>query len=226
LLQKTIASLLYPALLFHMAVFIAPLPDLFRSWNLAVYFAKTLGVLIPVYVMVGLLGYAAQGRHGERWRAVVEMFLGRVPYFGSARRNLALARLASALEALITAGVSIIEAWELAVAASGSPALRRAVFAWKPEVLAGLTPADAVRQSGVFPDLFCNLYHTGEVTGSLEETLGRLHTLYQEEGARQLKAVAEWTPKLVYFGVALMVAWQVIKFWTGYFDQINKTIQF
>lgn len=224
LLRKTISSLLYPILLFHMAVFIAPLPDFFRTWNPLPYLAKTLGLLIPVYAAVVALVYAAQGQHGERWRSLIEHTLHHVPVLGSARRNLSLARLASALEALLAAGVSIIEAWDLAGAASGSPALGRAVVAWKPQVLSGVTPGEAVRHSGAFPDLFCNLYQTGEVTGSLEETLQRLSTLYHEEGARQMKAVAEWTPKLVYFGVAIMVAWQVIKFWTGYFDQINKAI--
>ena len=33
LLQKTISSLIYPALLFHMAILIAPLPDLVRTWT-------------------------------------------------------------------------------------------------------------------------------------------------------------------------------------------------
>jgi hypothetical protein len=40
-----------------------------------------------------------------------------------------------------------------------------------------------------------------------------------------LQAVADWTPKLIYFGVALLVAWQVIRFWTGYFNQINDIIK-
>jgi type IV pilus assembly protein PilC len=224
LMQKTISSLLYPALLFHMAVLIAPLPALFQSWNISAYLARTVGILIPVYgILLGLV-YATQGTHGEHWRSVIESVLRRVPVLGAARRNLALARLASALEALLAAGVSIIEAWDLAGAASGSPALRRAVEAWKPEVLAGVTPAEAVSASGAFPDVFCNLYRTGEISGSLEDTLRRLHTYYQEEGSRQLKAVAEWTPKLVYLAVAFMVGWQVIRFWTGYFEQINRAI--
>jgi len=226
LLRKTLSSLIYPALLFHMAVLIGPLPELFRTWNVTAYLAKTFGLFILVYVAVFALAHATRNEHGESWRAWVERALYAVPLFGKARRNLALARLASALEALLAAGVSIIEGWDLAAAASGSPSLRRAVAAWKPGVLAGLTPAEAVRQSGIFPDLFCNLYQTGEVTGSLEATLGRLYTLYHEEGSRQLQAVADWTPKLIYFGVALLVAWQVIKGWTNYFDQINKAISF
>src|SRR5262245_2145711 len=133
LLQKMISSLLYPALLFHMAVFVGPLPEFFRSWNVAAYLARTIGVLLPVYGVVGFLVYAMQGQRGEHWRGVVESFLRRIPLVGKARRNLALARLASALEALIAAGVSIFEAWDLAAAASGSPALRRTVLNWKPQ---------------------------------------------------------------------------------------------
>ena len=89
-----------------------------------------------------------------------------------------------------------------------------------------MTPAEAVRNSGEFPELFANLYHTGEVTGSLDDTLRRLHTLYQIEGERQLTAVAEWTPKLIYFAVVLFVAWQVIRFYLGYFQQIDRAIGF
>jgi len=226
LLRKTISSLIYPALLLHMAVFLGPLPELVRSWNPFAYLLKTVGVLIPLYAAVAFVMIAMQGQHGERWRSITETFLGRMPLLGKARRNLALARLASALEALITAGVNIIEAWETAATASGSPALRRAVARWKPDLLAGMTPAEAVRNSGEFPELFANLYHTGEVTGSLDDTLRRLHTLYQSEGERQLTAVAEWTPKLIYFGVVLFVAWQVIRFYLGYFQQIDRAISF
>jgi type II secretory pathway component PulF len=226
LLRKTISSLIYPALLLHMAVFIGPLPELVRSWNLFAYLLKTVGALIPLYGAVAFVMVAMQGQHGERWRSLIEALLRRVPLLGKARRNLALARLASALEALITAGVNIIEAWEMAATASGSPALRRAVARWKPDLLTGMTPAEAVRNSGEFPELFANLYHTGEVTGSLDDTLRRLHTLYQIEGERQLTAVAEWTPKLIYFAVVLFVAWQVIRFYLGYFQQIDRAISF
>lgn len=225
LLRQMLSGLVYPVLLFHLAVFIFPLPVFFRSWNVAAYLARTLGVLVPVYAVVGLVVYAMQGQHGEAWRSQVERVLRRVPLLGQARKNLCLARLASALEALISAGVPIVEAWPLAANACGSPALRRATARWKPNVEMGQTPAEALRRSPEFPELFANLYATGEVTGSLDDTLRRLHVLYREEGSRQLQAVADWTPKLIYFAVALLVGWQVIRFWSGYFQQINEFIK-
>src|SRR5947209_293968 len=217
LARQVIHDLMYPLFLFHFAIFIGPFPALFLTGNVIAYLTKTLGVLAPIYAITFVIIFASQGRHGETWRAFIEALTRPVPFLGPARRSLALARLAAALEALINAGVSIIEAWELAAAASGSPALRRVVLAWKPEVLAGQTPSEAVNQSRAFPELFANLYHTGEISGQLDQTLVRLRDFYQEEGSRKLRALSEWTPKLVYLGIMLMIAWRVVGFWSNYY---------
>ncbi|MEI8257349.1 MAG: Crp/Fnr family transcriptional regulator, partial [Deltaproteobacteria bacterium] len=51
--------------------------------------------LLPVYAIVAALIYAGQSKHGERWRAFVELALRPVPLLGTARHYLALARLAA-----------------------------------------------------------------------------------------------------------------------------------
>jgi type II secretory pathway component PulF len=224
LARHAMGDLVYPFFLFHFAIFIGPVPGLFTTGNVLAYVKQTLGILLPVYAVVLLLMYAMQGRHGESWRARIEMILRRVPVWGAARRNFALARLAAALEALLNAGVPIIEAWDLAATASGSPALRRAVLNWKPRVLAGETPAEALGQSREFPRHFSNLYQTGEITGQLDQTLNRLRVYYREEGTRKLRALAEWTPRLVYFAIVLMIAWRVVSFWMGYYGQLNDVL--
>jgi type II secretory pathway component PulF len=183
-------------------------------------------VLIPIYILLAIVIYAAQSRHGETWRGVLESILRPVPILGTARHYLALSRLSAALEALLAAGVTIIEAWELAAAASGSPALRRTVLAWRPQVTAGVTPAEVVSGSTRFPELFANQYNTGEISGTLDDTLRRLRIYYHEEGSRKLHAVAQWTPRIVYFLIMLMIAWHVIKFWTNYFNQIGQAAGF
>ena len=222
LARQVISDLAYPVVLFHLAVFILPFARFFLSGNLLAYCLETFGVLIPIYLAVALFIYIAQSEHGESWRAVVEKLLHMVPMLGSARRCLALSRLAGALEALISAGVTIIQAWELAASASGSTAVRRAVQAWKPSLISGQTPAEAVRACPVFPELFANLYHSGEISGKLDDSLRNLQKYYQEEGRRKLHAFAQWTPRIVYLVVALMIAWRIIQFWTGYFRQIQE----
>lgn len=220
--RQMVGDLAYPAFLLHFAVFILSFPALFLTGDWIAYLTRTLGVLLPVYVVIGVMVYAAQGKHGERWRSMMERLLHHIPVLGSGRRELALARLSMALEALISAGVSIIEAWELAGTVSGSPALRRAVHRWLPDVRAGQTPAECVTACGVFPDMFTNQYHSAEVSGKLEETLKRLSRYYQEEGSRKIHAVSQWTPRLIYLIIALAIAYHIVMFWMKYFEQIGK----
>jgi type IV pilus assembly protein PilC len=219
--RQMLGDLAYPVFLFHFAVFILPFPKLFLSGNWLTYLAQTFGVLLPVYAVVGLLVYAAQSGHGDAWRATLEAFVRQIPVLGTARHCLALARLAAALEALLSAGVTIVEAWEMAATASGSPALRRAVRAWRPLVDAGQTPAEVVRECPLFPELFASQYATGEISGQLDATLGRLRAYYEEEGSRKLHAVAQWTPRGVYLIVVLLIAYQVLHFYLGYFGQLR-----
>jgi type II secretory pathway component PulF len=91
----------------------------------------------------------------------------------------------------------------------------------KPEIIAGRTPAEVIREHSQFPELFANLYASGEISGKLDETLKRLYAYYQEEGSHKLQSFAQWMPRLIYGLVAAMVAYNVIKFWTGYFNQIS-----
>jgi type IV pilus assembly protein PilC len=221
LARQMIGDLAYPVFLLHFAVFILPFAQFFASGNWVAYLGQTLGVLIPIYGVVALIIYAAQSRHGEAWRSMIESILHPIPVLGTARHYLALGRLAAALEALLSAGVTIIEAWELAATASGSPALRRTVLGWRPLVDGGQTPAEVVNASGSFPELFASQYATGEVSGQLDDTLRRLHAYYQEEGSRKLHAVARWTPRVIYFCVVLMIAYRIVSFYTNYFNQVR-----
>jgi type II secretory pathway component PulF len=223
LARQVMSELAYPALIIHVAILVFPpglLAKLFWEGEVWPFVWSKISVLIPLYIGVLFLVYLGQGRHGLLWRSAIERLLRAVPILGSARQSLALARLSVALEGLLSAGVSIIEAWELAAAASGSPALQRTVFGWKHQVAGGKTPAEAVRESGSFPDLFTHLYSTGEMSGQLDETLRRLYVHYQEEATRKLHALAQWMPRIIYMAVMLVIAYYVITFWTGYYTGI------
>jgi type IV pilus assembly protein PilC len=223
--RQVISDLLYPMFLFHFAIVIFAFTSFLKPGGTAAGFGATiLGVFVPLYAGAFILIYACQGRHGEWWRAVIEKILRRVPLLGTARRDLSLARLSAALEALLNAGVNIIGAWDMAAAASGSPALRRTVESWKLPLEEGATPAQLVADAPVFPDIFRNLYHTGEISGTLDQTLNRLYTLYQEEGKRKMHMVAQWTPRLIYYAILIFVGYKIVSSYSDMFKEENKII--
>lgn len=225
LMSGFIAKLLYPAFLFHFAVLVFPpdlLPALVLRGEVWGFLRQKLLVLGPVYALGFLGALLLQSRGASGWAVLVEQVLRLLPGLGRARRELALARLASALESLISAGVGMAEAWELASDASGSPALRRSVRRWLPRVRAGEAPSEQLRRDREFPELFRNLYATGELSGQLDHELRHLQVYYQDSGTGRLTRFALATGLLITLTVMGAIAYWVIQFWLGYYNNLFR----
>jgi type II secretory pathway component PulF len=172
-----------------------------------------------VYGVVWFLSFSSQGHRGESWRTMVERIFNLVPGLRLAVKYLAVARLSMALDALLSAGVPVIRSWELAATSCGSPLLRREISQWLPRVEAGTTPGEMVAQISYFPEMFTQLYQTGEISGRMDETLQRLHTYFEEEGFNKLRMFCRVLGYALYFGMAAIAGLFVIRFWTNYFAQ-------
>jgi type II secretory pathway component PulF len=193
-------------------------------------FSRCLPFIIEKILVFGILyggawflAFSAQGNRGEGWRSAVESITGHVPGLRSALKSLTVARLAMALNALLSAGVPVIRAWELASSACGSPHLKREISKWTPALEASTTPAEMVAQIPYFPEMFAQLYQTGEVSGKQDETLSHLHAYFEEEGFRKLRTFCVILMLVIYFTVAILVGYFVIHFYMQYFNEALKS---
>lgn len=229
IIRETISNLAVAALNLHVFLLIFPL---------GLLIGMAMGIMNNNYVMCipfimwkiiiyGLLWgttiffiFACQGKRGERWRAFLENINQLVPLLRTALKYLVLFRLATALDALVNSGISVVQCWPMAAAASGSPHLKKQISGWKTEFESGSTAAELVRQERYFPEMFANLYHTGEISGQLDDTLQRLRIYYHEEGFRLLRSFARIMSRVIYFSIALMIAYNVVRFWQHYFNAI------
>jgi type II secretory pathway component PulF len=108
--------------------------------------------------------------------------------------------------------------------ASGSPQLKSEIFKWTPQLTQGSTPSDMVAQISYFPEMFTQLYHTGEISGRQDETLAHLHTYFEEEGNRKLQTFCRVLNFLIYFTIAITVGIFVISFWLKYYGTMLNSI--
>lgn len=226
LLRRMISDMAYPMFLVHLAVLIFPtslLTNLVWSGGVERFVIHKVSILVPLYAVTFVMIAALQSNRGETWRALMERILNAVPLVGGARKSLALARFTAGLEATLSAGIPIIQAWQIAAGASGSNRIKQAVGWAVPRMESGMVPSEAVRQLSVFPELFQSLYATGEMSGKLDSTLERLHRHYQEEATLRFQNIGQWTPKILFLLVAIAVAFQVIGFYSNYFGQLQKT---
>lgn len=220
LLRAVLTDLAYPAFLILLLLLIFPpsaLPRLVWQGDVAGFVAQKLTALMVLGGASLVVFLLNQSTRTLTWRSLWEQLLHRVPLLGRARRSLALARLTLALEALLNAGVHVLKAWELAAAASGSPAVSRATAQALHGMAAGETPGEAIGRTGLFPGKFLSVYRSGEVSGRLDQSLNYLGRDYTEEASRLYRQLAEWTPRLVVVLIAGLIGYYVISFWSGYF---------
>ena len=228
LAREIIGQMLYPVIIIHLAIMVFP-PSLLKAafwdgeWG-AFIASKVLGYGL-LYGIGAALVLSSSDSRSHAWRALLEQIMGAVPVLGRARQNLALARLTAALEALFSAGVGIVDSWELAARASGSPALAREVMKWRPQIEnEQKTPGEILAGTSAFPAMFTSLYRTGEISGQLDDTLKRLHEYSRVEGHRQMQMFTKGLTIGIIVLIMVAIGMQVILFWVSYFNNIGNML--
>ena len=228
LAREVIGQMLYPIIIVHLAILIFP-PSLIKeafwdgAWG-AFLASKVIGYGL-LYGGGAALILSSSSSRSLVWRAMLEQIVGLIPVLGRARQNLALARLTAALEALLSAGVGIVDSWELAARASGSPALAREVTKWRPQIeVEQKTPGEILADASAFPAMFTSLYRTGEISGQLDDTLKRLHEYSRVEGHRQMQMFTKALTIGIILCIMVAIGVQIVMFWVGYFDNIGNML--
>ncbi len=209
------AQMLYPLLLLHLSVIIGPLPMLVFTRDYGAYGTAILSSLGFLYVAAAMVWFIVRQISRDRSRlALADRLVLAVPVVGKIHRDLSLARLFSALKALLNAGIGILEAMPRAGAASGSAVLAAAARAAVPDLKCG-EPLETAMAGALPPDAL-GLIATGQESGKLDDMLDHLERHFFDESRRRLRALAEWLPKLIYTGVVFWVGWQILQMGRGY----------
>lgn len=217
--RAAIGASIYPLVILHFAVFVLPAGQL-MSGSIADYLRAVFGLLIPLWIILLLIIV------GVRMRIGLFGWLGDLlPGIRGYRRNGALRDVCLVLRAFLGAGCRLDEAWFGACAATGRRPLIKAGMVCAQTVQAGSPPSQVLPNLKVFPPDFVRLYRSGEETGKMDESLAVLEEEYGRKASAALAAASFWYPKLLFLGVAIFLAWQVVGFYAGYFEMIEEMIE-
>lgn len=228
LAREIMGQMIYPALIIHVAMLVFPVSLLVAAVLKDEWMELLLNKIMlygGLYGTVIALVLTTSSSRAKWWRESLEVLMGLVPVLGSARRNLALARMTAALEALFSAGVGIVDSWELAARSSGSIRIEREVLKWRPLIeIDQMTPGEILASKDVFPAMFTSLYRTGEISGQLDDTLKRLHEYSRVEGNRQMQMFTKGATLGIILIIMIAIAIQVVMFWMEYFKNIGTML--
>ncbi|HJU06681.1 MAG TPA: type II secretion system inner membrane protein GspF [Nitrospiraceae bacterium] len=198
--QKVTNAVMYPALmlvvgvaiLFFLMVFVVPkitavFADLHQAlpWPTLVLIGISdgLGSYWPVMLAAGALGIWAFRRAiaTPAGRARADHVLLRLPLIGTVARMVSISRLTGTLATMLSSGVQLLEALDVAKRVMNNTVLEQAVTEARENIREGESIALPLKRSGMFPPLVTHMIGVGEKSGELEEMLRRISQIYDSE---------------------------------------------
>lgn len=155
--------------------------------------ALTLGVLkfsrfFQAYwwLMLSILVLAAwliflSWRRFPAFRHSLEHALLHIPVIGTVLQKVAIARFARTLATTFAAGLPLVEALRLVAGATGNSSYREASLRIRNTLSTGQPLRVAMQTTQLFPSMVLQMVAIGEESGSLEQMLNKIASLYEED---------------------------------------------
>ncbi len=226
--SEMIRGMIYPLVILHLGVVIASVPTALMLGD-----QSSTGILGDLFLNLLLL-YAAVLITGLAIRSAlriaeenprVDALINRIPWLGSTRRNLAMARFTNVYHSCLLASIPMTEAAALASEASQSGLVRDAGKRLVQVAETGNLLGPRFVAESAFPKSFARSYLTGEEAGTLDKDLARWSKLFQDDAKSAAKTLSVMGPKVLYFFIMMFVAWKIVSFFTGYYSGMEAMME-
>lgn len=148
-------------------------------------------------------------------------FMMNVPFLGTGLQNVALSRLTWSLAMATDSDLSAKRAVELAVRTTQSSYYTRFIDGMKNVIGRGRSMHDAFATTGVYPDDFLASLETGEISGSISETMLILSREYEERTKTFFRVMTGIAGGLVFLTVAGIIITMIFKMAMQYIGILN-----
>ncbi len=159
---------------------------------------------------------------GWLWTGPLMAVVLKIPLLGACLRTMALSRMAWALATAHHAGMGAISTMQLALEASQNSyfvARSDAVTRWLDE---RGEMHEALRHTGAFPEDFVITLQTGELAGSISETMSRLSQDYRNRAKALMRALTVISSVAVWGLVAVIIVFFIFRMFFFYLNTINS----
>jgi general secretion pathway protein F len=170
-------------------------------------FARSWWWAIGVGLATLLLGLRAIVQT-DRGRLVYDRVRLRVPVLGRVSRLISIARFTRTLSTLLSGGVPIVRALNIARHVASNSVLAEAIDSARISILEGASLAQPLRASGEFPPLVTHMIEVGERSGALEQMLAKVAETYDDQvetAVTRLTSLLEPFLILVMVGIVLVI---------------------
>jgi type IV pilus assembly protein PilC len=206
-----ISGLILPILIFHIMVFIVPLPSMvlgkISTTEYMMQIAKVLGLL---YLLIGiaLAVYHSVPNKGL-FRTLLDALTLRIPILGQAVRQLSICRYCRGFNMLYKAGVPIKDCAAQATELTGNLIIADIFQGGAASIAAGDMAYKGF--SNRLPLDYLNIWQTGEEIGELDKMVDKIAEIAGDRAELLFTEFARWLPRLLYALVCIVMIIQILK---------------
>jgi type IV pilus assembly protein PilC len=155
-------------------------------------------------------------------RRVVDRVVLKLPIMGILMQKISVARFCRTLATLMASGVPILDGLEITARTAGNAIIEDAIMAVRKGVESGLTVAQPLKESGVFPPMVVQMIGVGEQTGALDAMLSKIADFYEEEVDQAVANLLTLMEPVMIAFLGVTVGGIVISMYLPLFDLISK----
>jgi len=178
--------------------------------------------ILPIIVLavLGAFGFK-RWIATEKGRAGFDRIKLKVPVFGGLVHKTAITRFARTMEALMRAGVPILEALEITSETVGNHVMETAVLDVQNRVKQGESLAGPMLDHEIFPPMVSQMVAVGEETGAVDTMLERVGHFYEKEVEATVDALTSLLEPMLIVVLGLTVGGMVIALYMPMFNIVN-----
>jgi type IV pilus assembly protein PilC len=155
-------------------------------------------------------------------RRAVDRIVLKLPILGVLMQKIAVARFCRTLSTLISSGVPILDGLEITARTAGNAIVEDAIMTVRKGVESGLTVAQPLKETGVFPPMVVQMISVGEQTGALDAMLSKIADFYEEEVDQAVANLLTLMEPVMILFLGITVGGIVISMYLPLFDLISK----
>jgi len=142
----------------------------------------------------------------------------KVPVFGEVVLKSSVARLSRTLSTLLSSGVGLIDAIEIAARTSGNNVIERILIKSKESVTQGRSFSAPLAKEKVIPEMVVQMIAIGEQSGTMDVMLGKIADFYEDEVETAVKAMTSLIEPLMMVFLGGIIAILVIAMYLPIFS--------
>lgn len=219
-----VKRILYPLFIYHFAAFVIPFPSFFLEETSSLYLTKVILILLPLYAVFLFAGVIAPflRKNLPPLRAAIDTVIVYIPFVRGVIIKLDMLRFCTAFRVATEAGIPLKQILVLASDTCTNMYTRRLTGKLQAAADNGEPIHTVMKQIRIFPDIMVRMFETGEKGGKLEQAAEKVEEYFHDEVRSALSMLTRGLSVLIYLGVVVFVAYNIISMAGKVFDTIRE----